>query len=59
MELICDLNCCCYFHNYTQDLNSDCHFTKAIQWKPFKNDEFFFLFHLKSAFRSQGIEKTA
>ena len=25
-------------------------------WKPFKNDEKFFLFHLKSLFRSQDIK---
>ena len=25
------------------------------QWKPFKNDEKSFLFHLKSCFRSQDI----
>ena len=26
-----------------------------LHWKPFKNDEKYFLFHLKSSFRSQGI----
>ena len=26
-----------------------------LQWKPFKNDEKYFLFHLKSSFRSQDI----
>ena len=26
-----------------------------LQWKPFKDDEKYFLFHLKSSFRFQGI----
>ena len=39
-------------------LNSNSHLPKKkmrylLQWKPFKNDEKCFLFHLKSSFRSQ------
>ena len=30
-------------------------FFNFLQWKPFKNDEKCFLFHLKSSFRSQDI----
>ena len=39
------------------DLQSDSHFKKKsfylLQWKPFKNNETCFLFHLKSSFHSQ------
>ena len=30
-------------------------FCYLLQWEPFKNDERFCLFHLKSSFRSQDI----
>ena len=34
-------------------LNSDSHLpNKFVLWKPFRNDEKYFLFHLKSSFRS-------
>ena len=40
-------------------LKPDCHFPKKLfyflQWKPFKNDEKCFLFHLKSCSHSQDI----
>ena len=41
-------------------LKSDSHLPKKylcylFEWKPFKNDEKCFLFHLKSSFRSQDI----
>ena len=31
------------------------HFSYLLDWKPFKNDEKWFLFHLKSSFHSQDI----
>ena len=42
---------------FEKPLNSGSHLPKnLLHWKPFKNDEkYFFLFHLKSSFRSQDI----
>ena len=47
-----------WFSSQNNHLKSESHLKKLfylLQWKPFKNDEKWFLFHLKSSFRSQDI----
>ena len=53
---------CCIFITFlgpTASLKSDSHLAKKLcyllDWKPFKNDEKCFLFHLESSFCSQDI----
>ena len=41
----------------SQIFNFQKKFFYLLQWKPFKNDEKYFLLHLKSSFRSQDIHK--
>ena len=56
----CEEQCCA--KSFAKDLKSDCKLPKICfylrQWKPFKNDEKCFLFHVKNFFRSgQQISK--
>ena len=45
-----------WWRTYAQTVTSQKYLCYLLDWKPFRNDEKCFLFHLKSTSRSQGIQ---